>query len=485
MSAGSLQDQLPQAADAARPPPLAAVRATPNGSAPTTIAALCKEFGVVCRAAVDPLEIASALEFEGIGDRAARTRFGAPDVFALAQQMYSQVERSPAEPEPPPDPWPASTLRPALHGILYALPAVCYPAAGSLLAGPGALSTLVLALLVAWGLSQGLASLGYQRLGTAGAGPARRVLRAGLAAGLAAAGLAMAAVALVLHTHVPVLMFGMGEAAYMLGASVAMVLGTERWLLAVLAPAVLGSAAFLLLDRPPRLEPLTWGLLAATPAMALVLAAVSTRRAGPSADPLLIPPELRAALPALAFGLISAGLLIFPVVTGPAGHGGINPGALVAAVPLSLSMGAAEWSMLWYRRRTRRVLHTVTEPRQFTPRARRALLAAALEYLAGVVTLTAAAVAISVKTGLVDLDRALIVQVAAYLTLGTALFLALLLQSLRARTVPLIAGAAVLATEIALRGLGLTVQIAGATVLLAVIAAYAAVTLGEAVRHAY
>ena len=484
MSAGSLQDQLPQTADRAPlRPPLTGARL--NGSAPTTVAALCEEFGEVCRSAVDPLEIASALEFEGIGDRAARTRFGARDVFALAQQMYAQVERCPAEPEPPPDPWPMSRLRPALHGILYALPAVCYPAAAALLAGPGALGTLVLALLVAWGLSQGLASLGYQRLGTAGVGPARRVLRAGLAAGLAVAGLAMATAALVLHTHPPVLMFGMGEAAYMLGASVALVLGTERWLVAVLAPSVLGSAVFLLLGRPLRLEPVTWGMLAATPVLALVLAAVSTRRSGPSTDPLLVPAELRAALPALAFGLISAGLLIFPVVAGLEGHGGINPGALVAAVPLSLSMGAAEWSMLWYRRRTRRVLHTVREPGLFSRRARWVLLAAVLQYLAGVVTLTAAAIVIAVMTGLIDLDRAVIVQVAAYLTLGTALFLALLLQSLRARAVPLIAGAAVLAAEVALHSRGVAVQVAGATVLLAVMGTYAAATLGEAVRHAY
>ena len=484
MSAGSLQDQLPQTADRALPWPRAAETA-PNGSAPATITALCEEFSEVCRAAVDPLEIASALEFEGIGDRAARTRFGAQDVFDLAQQMYSQMERCPAEPAPPPDPWPMSRLRPALHGILYALPAACYPAAAALLAGPGALTTLVLALLVAWGLSQGLASLGYQRLGTSSAGQARRVLRAGLAAGLAAAALAMATAALFLHTHLPVLLFGMGEATYMLGASVALVLGTERWLLAVLAPSVLGSTLFLLLDRPPRLEPLTWGMLAATPVLALVLAAVSTRRTGPSTDPLLIPAELRAALPALAFGLISAGLLIFPVVAGPEGHGGINPGALVAAVPLSLSMGAAEWSMLWYRRRTRHVLHTVREPRPFTRRARLALLAAVLQYLAGVVSLTAAAVVIAVRTGLVDLDRAVIVQVTAYLTLGTALFLALLLQSLRARAVPLIAGAAVLATEVALHGLGVAIQVAGAAALLVVMGAYAAATLGEAVRHAY
>jgi hypothetical protein len=277
----------------------------------------------------------------------------------------------------------------------------------------------------------------------------------------------------------------MGEAAYMLGASVALVLGMERWLLAVLAPSVLGSALFLLLGRPPVIEHLVWAMLAATPALALVLAAVATRRTGPSADPLLTSVEVRAALPAIAFGLISAALLTFPIVSGSDGHGGINRGALVATVPLSLSMGAAEWSMLWYRRRSRNVLNTVREPSQFSRSARLTLLAAVLYYLAWVVVLTAVgAVVMAALTAFVSPDWAFIMQVAAYVTLGVAMFLALLLQSFRLRAGPLIAGALVLAMEIALHDLGVGIQLAGATVLFAVLGACAAVTLSKAVRHA-
>ena len=40
---------------------------------------------------MDPLEISSALEFEGISDQAARQRYGAPNVFALAEELYRRV----------------------------------------------------------------------------------------------------------------------------------------------------------------------------------------------------------------------------------------------------------------------------------------------------------------------------------------------------------------------------------------------------------
>ena len=33
-----------------------------------TVAALCEKYGTVCESAVDPLEVASALEFDGFSD---------------------------------------------------------------------------------------------------------------------------------------------------------------------------------------------------------------------------------------------------------------------------------------------------------------------------------------------------------------------------------------------------------------------------------
>ena len=211
---------------------------------PLTVAALCEEFGEVCESAVDPLEIASALEFEGLSDLAVRERYGYPHVFALASEMYVQVPRQPAEPPPPEDPWHVGRLQPALHGLLYGLPAVCFPAAAVLLGGPGAHVILIVALLASWSASQSLASLGYQRLGRTGdRGQAQRLLRAGLLAGLVLVTGILAGAMLMLHARPPVALFGAGEAAYMLGACVLLVLGAERWLLLILLPGVLGSVA--------------------------------------------------------------------------------------------------------------------------------------------------------------------------------------------------------------------------------------------------
>jgi hypothetical protein len=370
---------------------------------PRTVAALCEQFADVCESAVDPLEIASALEFDGLGDQAAKLRYGFPDVFALAQDMYFRVPRRPAEPEEPPDPWQnAGRLRPPLHSLLYALPGICFPAAVGLLVGHGVEITLIVALLAAWSTGQGLAYVGYTRLGrTLDKGQTRRVLRVALTVGLAVIAVALATTARLAHAHTSALIFGAGEGAYMLGAGVLMVLGVEEWLLAALGPGVVGSAAFLLLGRPVRLEHVVWAGLAATPLLALAFAAVFTRRTGKKTGRLFQPSEWLGALPACAFGLVAAGLLIFPVAAGVHGRGGINIGALLAALPLSLSMGAAEWSLLWYRRRVRRLLRSTRQLRTLGVKWRLLLVAAFLINVAAAAGLTSSTVSIAGETGLV------------------------------------------------------------------------------------
>ena len=466
---------------------------------PRVIAELCEQFAAVCESAVDPLEIASALEFEGLNDQTVRERYGAPDVFALGEEMYRLVARRPAEPEPAGDPWRVSKFRPALHGLLYGLPTVCFTAAGGLLAGPGAFRTLVVALLSSWAMSQGLAYLGYRRLGGGDLAQAKRVLRVGLVLGLAGVDLAFAVAALLIPMPVNALIFGFGLGAYMLGATVLLVLGSERLLLIVLAPGVLGSAAFLALGRPPQLEYAVWAALAATPLLAVGLALICTSRGtgprrgeqpvpgpapGPATGRLLPPADLIGALPSAGFGLVAAGLVIYPVVAGLHGDGGANTGALLASLPLTLSMGAAEWMLIWYRRRSQRLLRRTREPRKFARRARLVLFAALLQYLAAAAALIAAVVAIAAWTRLVHLQWTVMPQVVAYLLLGGALFLALLLQAFGSRSFPLIACALALAFEVFYRGLGVFGQIVACTELLIVLAGYAALVLGRAVRHA-
>ena len=484
MSTESAEDVLAGAATVNGKVPHWLQEAGLNSAETPTVAALCEKFRAVCESAVDPLEVASALEFDGFSDNSVRSEYGVKDVFALARAMYHRVPRQPGDPEPAPDPWQMSRFRPLLHGLLYALPAVCFPAAAGLLGGPGVLPTLVTALLIAWGLSQGLACIGYlRRAGSADEGQVRRVLRAGLAAGLVLVALAMVACWLILQPDTAVLLFGVGEGVYMLGACVLMVVGAERWLPVALVPGVVGSGVFLYLGRPAHLEHMAWAALAATPLLAFVMALACSRWKGPRTGPLLLAPELRATVPAIAFGVVAGGLLTFPIVAGPQGHGGLNTGALLAALPLSLSMGAAEWSLLWYRRHTRRLLATISEFREFRLRARLSLLAALLQYMCGTAALIAAGAAVAAATGFAHPDRTDLPMMTAYLMLGSAMFLALLLQTMRIRAVPLLLASAALAAELVLRDWGMIVQVVTPAVLLIVMGYFALTSLGEARRH--
>jgi hypothetical protein len=491
MSAGDVRS--PQATATIGPiDHLRAVTET-SQAVPVTVAGLCDDFAPVCASAVDPLEIASALEFDGMSDQMARDRYGYRDVFALAGEMYVQAPRQPAEPDPPADPWRQSRLQPLLHAMLYSLPAVCFPAAAALLGGPAVHFVLVTALLAGWGASQGLASLGYRRLGqTADAGQAKRLLRAGMLAALAVITVIMAVTMLTRHAWLSVTVFGIGEGAYMLGACVLLVLGAEKWLLAVLAPGVVGSLAFLALGRPPALEHVAWAALAAPPVLAVAAALWFTRRAGgPRASagqpraPLVTAAELRLALPAVAFGLVAAGLLAFPVVTAIPGHPGVNTGALLATLPLSLSMGAAEWCMLAYRRRTRALLRSSTDLRAFGRGARLVLATATAQYLLAAVALTAIAAVITIGIGVVRPGPLLVPELIVYLVLGCAMFLALALQAIGLWAVPLVAGAAALAFEFAWRDLGLVSQLAAVIGLFVILAGYAGRALALAVRHSF
>ena len=483
----------------------APARPAAGEAGPRDVEELCRQFAPVCESAVDPLEICCALEFEGWSDKAVRDSYGIPDVFTLAEQMYLRMPRRPAEPDEPPDPWQVATVRPALHGLLYGLPTVCFPAAAGLLAGPGVVGLLVVVSLVSWAISQSLAYLGYLRLGQADPAVAARVLRAGLGAGLAGVLLALAVAGQVLPVRLPAVLFAAGLGAYMLGATVLIVLGAERLLLAAAAPGVLGAATFLLLGRPAELTEPAWAALAATPLLALALAAARATRATGSRSPgrgrhagtrsgpegragsgrgggrLVTGTELRGALPSAGFGLVAAGLFAFPVAAGLPGYA--RAGVLVS-LPLAMSMGAAEWILIWFRRRTQRLLRGTGDLLVFAARARLTLLAALLVYLAVTAALTAVVAAAAAGTRLADPGLEVLPQVAAYLAVGGAMFTALLLQAFGSRVVPVACCAVALAAETVCRGGGVTAQLVTCTGLLAGLAGYAALVLGSATRHA-
>ncbi|MFD9055647.1 hypothetical protein ACWIGD_09540 [Streptomyces albidoflavus] len=114
-----------------------AVAAPPGGD---PVKALMHRHRELCARAVDPLEIAAALEAHGMTDRTA-ARFRHRDVFSLAEEMYARVPRHSSDRSAPP-------------ASAHAAPEpVAGPSAG---AGPSRLLTLVLLPALPGALCAGL-----------------------------------------------------------------------------------------------------------------------------------------------------------------------------------------------------------------------------------------------------------------------------------------------------------------------------------------
>jgi hypothetical protein len=386
----------------------------------------------VCASAVDPLEIAAALEAEaGLTGPILRARYGCPDVFTLAEQMYHRTARWPAEPPPQPDVWAVRPWTHIGHAVLYGLPAASYAVAAPLLNGVAALTAVLASMVTSWTLSQALAYLGYTRMSRLDPDGAARLLRAGLPIGTAVLGVVLGVCAVLAPVDPGVLLFAGAQGVYLLAATVLLVRRAERWVFVALVPGVLLALGYLLTGEP---DGLLWLPLVTSAVVACVAAFALTRPRGSRGR--LVPgrADLRGALAQAQFGLFAAGLLGFPVAVVGLGAGPAVAAVAVMTLPLSLSMGAAEWSLYRYRRDVEALLQRCRTPREFGPGARRILFGAVLRYLAAAVLLVAATVA-ALPWSMGSGSAAGVMYVcASYLLLGGALFVALLLQALGAGT---------------------------------------------------
>lgn len=419
-------------------------------------------------AAVDRYEVAAALEADGITDATARDQHSAADVFDLADRLFQQTPRRPQPNRPARSPWRATPVTHVLRGVLFGLPALAYLTVADRITGPRSAVLLVVSVLLSWATGQGLAHLGQLRrsrsgqAGRSGRDDAAAVLGgAALAAGLPAVAI-VAGLGFALGVPLVVTLIAAGQLAYVLAATVALVLGREWWLLAAL---ILGVAAGLL----------TPVAAAASVVAAVAVAAWALRGARPQ---LPTRNELSAALPAATFGVLVGALLIFtPALRaldpqpGPGTSVGV---ALAVLLPLSVSMGGAEWLLFRYRAATHRAMAESRTLRAFRRKASTALFRATAGYVVVLVALLVAGVSLTGE--LPRLEPVLI---------GPALFLALLLMSFDLRRPVVLACLAALTANLALIPLQApeTVQAVTAAGLLVALYAYAHLTLRRAQFH--
>ncbi len=451
---------------------------------------LAERFAPLCANAVDPFEIAAGLEMDGLSDQATRVRYGLPDVFALAEELFRQTKRQPDVPKPAPNPWGTTIGKHALHGLLFALPALCYPVASALMVDKGALLLLVVSMLVSWPASQGLSYLGHSRRSRRDPDGSRWLLRAGLGVFGLVLVAAVLLTAILSGESTAIQWFAAGQGGYLLAATVLLVAGAERWLCVALAPGVLVSAVYLLTGRPEALHLVAWLALGATLAAALGFAVWKTSWPRPKPNRRLVRAgELRASGPYALFGLLVIGMLVFPLIAPRLFPGirGADATTLLGTLPLSLSMGAAELQLYRYRGRIFELLQRTTRLAQFAGRSRLVLARVLGEYLGMATILTAAVVGLAAVAGnspqWSDLP-----DFAGYIALGGALFLALLTQTCAGTTGVLVWCGIALGAEFVLaladhQAIAMRIQLLCAVGLLAALLTYSGVVLGRANKH--
>jgi hypothetical protein len=301
--------------------------------------------------AVHPYEVAALLESEGLTGEAIGTRYGHENLFSLAEDLYTRVPREFPEPPAAADPWAPDHLRCALRGALFGLPGLAYPLTSGLWFSDGAVAALIVAGLVSWAWSQGLAHRAYLRLASGRREAGRTLLYGAPAGALLASGAAAA-----LAGPTPAALFAVGQSVYLAAAGVLLVFAKERLLLAALVPVTAGAALL------PWAEPGPWvrGALAVLTAVLAVAAAGRAIGAAVREDPVAgsFRPGVAESLPYGLFGL-GAGVLVMCA-------GLQRPWAVVV---LTLSMGPAEWLLYRYRGLSVAVLRRATTPAGFRLRS--------------------------------------------------------------------------------------------------------------------
>lgn len=473
---------------------------------------LADRLGVFISAAVHPDEIAAILESDGMTDEYIRLTYGRPDSFGLAEELFARVPRSYPEPADAADPWKVSLTACLLRGVIFALPGLAYVLGAPLLDGPkdrlglpaGTL-TLLAGALIGWVWDQTLSHRAYSWLGLGDRAAAGRTLLVGAPAG----SLLGTAAALAVPGGPPFsYAFAAGQALYVGAATVLLVLGRERVLLAALGPMAAGAVLALFVDLP---VPVRMTLLAVSLAAACTLAvrelplAAGLRGAlrrvrgwaerrpgtGPvrwqmlrGAEEEYAPrgPRLGDSVPYGVFGL-GTGLLVLYAALGEVLAGG--PAEAVAApsaVALTLSMGPAEWLLHRFRSGSLAGLRAARSSRAFWGRMLGTLAQCLAAYLTVLLALGVTGTLLwpgaPVLTG---------VRIATLLLLGAVMWTGLLLQSFGAvRPAAVVCASAAVAQSLALlTGVGQPrmVQLAVAAAAAAALAVLVCLLLGRATAH--
>jgi hypothetical protein len=352
------------------------------------------EVDPVCNAAVDPLEIAAGLETAGISNRVAQTRFGRPDLFTLAEELYNtRTGRNVPLRNQPRPPRPGGVQDLAL-GLLFVVPAVSLTVAARALHLVLPWWALPLALTVGWAFGQATAGSAIA-LTNGGGDPAPAVLPGlvlTVATGTVAALLAMRWGHGSWSAVLTITVFCL----YVASLTVLSVYKEAAAIALTLAPALLVSAATLADPSNRYLRTADVVAVALTVAASLALALRHARFAWWSPQRLGTH-ERRSVLTFFSYGAC-CGVAVSAVTLVARGAQSLGPLSLVA-LPVMLSLGVLEWQLHTFRARATRALQVAPTLAAFERRAVGDLVRSTACYLTTLLVVSAAVGLLRAATG--------------------------------------------------------------------------------------
>lgn len=320
----------------------------------------------IAEAAVDPLEVAAALEAIGVSQRTIFGVFGHNDVFDLAEHIYRAVPLQPAS-APEREVPRGGGLFELGRGAIFAVPGLAF----TNVLGAGGYSLtwwcLPLALTIGWSIGQVVASLGYllrNRQDVAGGATVNAVLLATGPIGAFTIFVAVSASQGAILWSVPIV--GTLFVTYMVASGILLLHGDE-WILALsLVPTVIAAAAAL---SAPGWPPAGTVAISAQLIAVLVVTVGAfrhTRWAHPRRPRLHladIAPVSRHGIHGACCGAGVSVVLTLAMQGQPVGGLGL------VAWPLLASLGVMEWQHRTLARSVYKLQHSVGNVRQFSRRS--------------------------------------------------------------------------------------------------------------------